>query len=91
MFKPHTILGFGIWLIVINLLAIPSSWVRWLYVLTGVVFVLAYLFHLWKETILRLADREARSADTFTENGSKGSSVVVSDGIKTHEAEQPRN
>ncbi len=72
MFKPHTVLGLGLWFIAIDFLGVPSVWKIRLYVLTGVAFVLVYLFHLGRETILKLARRQ--HADTFTENG-----------VKTHE------
>jgi len=71
MFKPHTVLGLGLWLIAIKFLSIGSSWQLRLYMLTGLVLVCVYLFHLVRETILKPAIREAQHADTFTENGSK--------------------
>ncbi len=69
MFKPHTVLGLGIWLIAIYFIGVPLAWRNTLYVLTGVVLVLIYLKRLWRETVVRLASEQSRKADTFVQNG----------------------
>lgn len=69
MFKPHTILAFGLWLVALSFLGIPAVWKIRLYVVTGIVFVLIYLVHLGKEVFLKLAISDMKNADTFTENG----------------------
>lgn len=68
MFKPHTVLAIGLWLIAIDFLRVPVSWRGKLYVLTGLILVIVYLKHLGKEVILKLAERNG-NADTYTENG----------------------
>lgn len=70
MFKPHTVLGIGLWLMAISFLGITSSWKIKLYVLTGAVLVGVYLFHLGRETILKFAGQQRDRSDTFVENGS---------------------
>lgn len=69
MFKPHTVLGLGLWLIAIDFLGVPSVWKVRLYLVTGVILSFVYLYHLGRETILKLARRQ--HADTFTENGGR--------------------
>ena len=69
MFKPHVVLVLGLWMVAIGFLGVPSTWKIRLYVLTGSVLVILYLFRLGRETILRLAQTQPKSADTFTENG----------------------
>jgi len=69
MFKPHTVLGLGLWLILISFLGVESVWRIRLYILTGIVLVAIYLFNLAKRTLLRLASEQAQKADTFVENG----------------------
>ena len=69
MFKPHTVLGLGLWLILISFLGVESVWRIRLYILTGIVLVATYLFNLAKRTLLRLASEQAQKADTFVENG----------------------
>ena len=76
MLKPHTVLGFGLWLIAISFLGIPATWRIRLYVLTGIVFVCLYLYRLTKDTIFRLADQESVANDTFKQN----STSLPSDG-----------
>lgn len=72
MLKPHAVLGFGLWMILVDLVGIPKDWKVLLYVLTGAVLVFIYLFHLGKEVILRLASQEqSKAADTFTQNGAR--------------------
>lgn len=70
MFKPHTVLGLGLWLILLNFFGVPSVWKVRLYMLTGIVLVFVYLVHLGRQTILSLAEQQAQKADTFVENGS---------------------
>lgn len=70
MFKPHTVLGFGLWLIAIFFLGISDDWKILLYVITGIYFVLVYLTYLARVALLRLArESQNTSADTFKENG----------------------
>ncbi len=71
MLRPHTVLGFGIWLVAVSLLGMPSIWKIRLYVATGVLLILVYLYYLGRETILKLARQYPREADTFTENGAQ--------------------
>jgi len=79
MFRPHTILGFGLWLIAISFLGIGDNWKIRLYVLTGIFFVLAYLFRLGRIALLRLAEEGVRDADSFVENGNGISKSQVGD------------
>ena len=67
MLKPHTVLGLGLWLIAIRLLNVPSIWKIRLYILTGVVLVLTYLYHLWKQTVVNMLSlRGSRIYDHLT-------------------------
>ncbi len=83
MFKPHTVLGFGLWFIAVNyLFGIPAVWKIRLYVLTGLFFVFVYLYHLAKETIIRMARSEAGRGETFSENARHESSKEVMSDMK---------
>jgi hypothetical protein len=75
MFKPHTVLGLGLWLIAIRFIGIPLAWREGIYVLTGVVLVCIYLKRLWRETVVRLAEDQSHQADTFVQNGHSASSA----------------
>ena len=55
MFKRHTQLALGLWLIVLSFSGIPALWKIRLYIATGIFLVVLYLYHLGREVILRLA------------------------------------
>ena len=69
MFKRHTQLALGLWLIVLSFSGIPALWKIRLYIATGIFLVVLYLYHLGREVILRLAEEQSENADTFTESG----------------------
>lgn len=69
MFKRHTMLALGLWLIVLSFSGIPAVWKIRLYIATGIFLVAVYLYHLGREAILKLAEQQSQNADTFTENG----------------------
>ena len=76
MFKPHRVLGFGLWFIVLGFLGIPAVWKIRLYMLSGVFFILVFLLHLARETIFKLASDQAHSTDSFTQNGKERTGTI---------------
>jgi len=71
--KQRSELFFGIWILIVQFLGIPSSWKSFLFSATGVFLVFSYLLHYYqKEARSKFFNTGARSADTFTENGSVG-------------------
>ncbi|OHA18491.1 MAG: hypothetical protein A2664_00920 [Candidatus Taylorbacteria bacterium RIFCSPHIGHO2_01_FULL_46_22b] len=74
MFRPHTVLTIGLWLILVSFLGIPSSWKTKLYIATGIFLVCGYLYHLGHEVILKLAARQPQEGDSFAENGNSTTS-----------------